>query len=486
MKISKCHGRPKTSLAIHHPSFIIHHLTMQIMKFKIFFLATCLLAFGQFGCKDFVEGINEDPNNPADAPMGAVLTAAQTSAIISHEGEVARLACLWSRQFTGADRQYAGFEVYTTSSGDFDWDMFYLIVTNADIVIEKAEAINDKLASGIAKVLKAQAMGVVTSLWGNVPFSEANRFPEIEDPKFDNQADVYAGVQSLLDEAVSDLAGGPTSDEINDLFFGGDAAKWEAVAHSLKARFYLHVGDYANAAASASKGLLDPTGDMNAPHTGGAYLLDQNIWFSFGVVDRTGYMTASSAVLPTLLDAASANYRGNAKTDETARFGFVFTGSEGSYDLNYEGMWTATSPYPMVTAAETHLVLAEAALRQDDLDGALTNLNNAREVLQAQFPGGSYQAYELADFDENGMAGIAGLGRKEALLHEIIEEKYCSLVGQIEVFNDLRRTNNLLNLPATQGNALPERLLIPQVEIDANLNVPSPIPGVFDPTPVNQ
>ncbi len=456
------------------------------MKFKIFFLITCFVATAQFGCNNFVEGINEDPNNPADAPIGAVLTAAEVSAIISHEGEVARLVCMWSRQFTGSDRQYSGFEVYTINSGDFDWDMFYLIVTNANIVIEKAAVTNDKLASGIAKVLKAQSMGVVASLWGDIPFTEANLFPEVEDAKFDGQMSVYQGVQTLLDEAIADLSGGPTSNELNDIYFEGNAAAWEAVANTLKARFYLHVGDYAAASAAAAKGISDSSGDMMAPHTTGGYLLDQNIWSSFGEVDRAGYMTANEAVLPPMLDAASAPYRGNAKTDEAARLGFLFTGGAGAYDLNYSGMWAATAPYPLVTANETQLILAETALRQDDLDAALGYLNDARAGLQGQFPTGKYDAYELTDFDEGGMAGQAGKSRKDALLHEIIEEKYVSLVGQIEVFNDLRRTKNLLELPATQGAGIPERLLIPQVEIDANVNAPSPIPGLFVPTPANQ
>ncbi len=456
------------------------------MKFKIFFLATFLVALGQFGCKDFVEGINEDPNNPADAPIGAVLTAAQATAIISHEGEVARLVSMWSRQFTGSDRQYSGFEVYTINSGDFDWDMFYLIVTNANIVIDKAAVTNDKLASGIAKVLKAQSMGTVASLWGDIPFSEANQFPKIEDPKFDSQASVYEGVQAILDDAIADLSGGPTSNDINDLFLGGDAAKWVAVANTLKARYYLHVGNYTAAAAAAANGVISADGDMNAPHTGGNYLLDMNIWASFGLVDRAGYMTANSAVLPTMLDNAAAGYRGNAKTDESARLGFLYTGGADSYDLNYEGMWAPTAPYPLVTAIETHLILAEANLRSDDLDEALTHLNHTRALLVAQFPAGKYEDYELADFDEGGIAGIAGKSRKEALLHEIIEEKYASLVGQIEVFNDLRRTDNLLQLPAASDGGIPERLLIPQVEIDANLNTPSPIPGLMEPTPINQ
>ncbi len=458
------------------------------MKYKIFFLSLVLGGMLLGSCKDFVEGINEDPNNAADAPLEAVLTSVFASSIIAHEGHPARLACLWSRQFSGRDRQYSAYDVYNINSSEFQWDVNYILTLNSDVVIEKAEAENNLLASGIAKIMKAHTLGMTTALWGNAPFSESAQFPEIENAKFDDQMSIYNGIQVLLDDAIGDLSGGPTSDPVaaKDIFFGGDAAAWEKVAQTLKARFYLHVGDHTQAVAVANKGLLDAAADWMLPHTTGTYLQDQNLYYSFGIVDREGYMTAEDATLPDWLDPASANYRGNDKTDETERFNFLYTGEGPKYDLNYGGMWAPDALFPLATAVENYLILAECAWRNDDMPAALDNLNMARSILAAQFPTGKYEAYEMADFAPDGMAGSAGKTGEEALLYEIMEEKYASLVGQIEVFNDLRRTDNFLGLLPVQGNAFPQRYLVPQVEIDANVNVPSPIPGLFDPTPVNQ
>ncbi|MCB0521764.1 MAG: SusD/RagB family nutrient-binding outer membrane lipoprotein [Lewinellaceae bacterium] len=458
------------------------------MKYKIFFL--CLAFSGIFlgSCKNFVEGINEDPNNAEDAPVEVVLTSIYASTIIAHEGHPARLAGMWSRQFTGDDRQYAAYEVYTINSSEFQWDVNYIIAKNADVAIQKAKEGNNLLASGIAKILKAHTLGMTASLWGDVPFSEAAQFPEVLDAKFDGQESVYNNIEALLDDAISDLSGSPTSGPVEDkdIFFGGDASAWLTVAQTLKARFYLHTGDYINAAGAASKGLLDAAGDWIIPHPTGTYLQDMNIYYSFGVFDREGYMNAKKAILPAWLDPASATYRGNAKTDETERFNFIFTGSTGAYDLNYDGKWAADASFPLVTALENHLILAECAWRANDMPTALAELNNARGILAAQFPDGKYEAYEMADFEANGIAGRPGSSANDALLYEIMEEKYCSLVGQIEVFNDLRRTDNLLGIPPTTGNTIPQRFLIPQVEIDANANAPSPIPDLFEPTPVNK
>ena len=464
----------------------------------LFIFSWCLLT----GCSDFVEGYEEDPNNASDAPIEAVLNAAFTGMIVSHEGEDARLACMWSRQFSGSDRQYSGYQVYNLNSEAFEWDKYYLAIENAEITIEKAAASSNKLASGIAKIIKAHSIGMVTSLWGDIPFTQANRFPEIEDPVFDSQAEVYGGVQDLLDEGITDLKDNPSNTAIEniDFFFGGDPAAWIAVAQTLKARFYLHVGDYANAITAANAGLTSTSQNLMAPHTGGAYNQDMNLYHSFGILDREGYMTANDAILPTLLDANEDSYRGNSKTDESGRFARLFTGSAGTYDLNYNAYWAADAPFPLVTAEENWLIIAESRLGENsDMQGALDALNSLREIYNDQWieyttdgdgniidSANYYLAYDLADFDNGGIAAVEGKSAKDALMYEIMEEKYVTLVGQAEVFNDLRRTNNILDFSPTTGSTFPQRFLVPQVEIDANSNVPRPLPGLFDPTPVNQ
>jgi starch-binding outer membrane protein, SusD/RagB family len=467
--------------------------TMNFYNHRLLFILIALL-FVAPACSDFVDGLEEDPNNASDAPIEAVLNGAFTGTILAHSGEDARLACIWSRQFTGADRQYSAAQVYNVNAEYFEWDKYYLAVENAKIVIEKAEVTKDLLASGIAKVLKAHSLGMVASMWGDVPYREANRFFEIPNPVFDPQQQVYGDIQDLLDDAIDDLSGNPASPVIAgaDFYFGGNPERWTQVAFTLKARFYMHTKEYASALSAAQKGVTDASNDWMIPHPTGSYNQDMNIYHSFGVFDREGYMTAEDAVLPSLLDSQSPDYRGNAKTDEDLRFQFLFVRNANNptgWNLNYgaTAMWAATAPFPLLTALETHLILAEAAWRADgNVNEALEHLNDARAILAVRFPAGKYEPYVLADFEAGGMAARPGETAADALLYEIVEEKYVCLVGQMEVFNDVRRTGNYLDLPPTTGNQLPARFLYPQVEIDANANTPSPIPGVFVPTPVNQ
>lgn len=460
---------------------------------------TGLAAVALISCERSLETINENPNNATDAPLAAVFNGAMVNLIQSHEGENARLACMWSRQFTGTDRQYSAFDIYNITAEDMDWAGFYYTAANLDIVIDKAEAEGNAFYSGVAKIVKAHQYGTLASLWGNVPFTEAVDLVNYPAPNFDPQLSVYAGAQALLDDGINDLTTGVgTLGNGTDFYFAGDKPSWIAVARTLKARFYMHTGDYANALAQTPNGVTASAGNWMIPHATGAYNQDLNLYNSFGEQDRQGYMTAPGAYLPAILDTLPGNegIRNNAKTDEGERFADLYiinvdgNGAPipGDYDLNYSGsMWSPTSSFPLVTAIENELIAAECEIRvNSDNAAALAKLNGVRAMLAAKYPTGTYADFDLTDFDVGGLEDRGQGDQTSNLWYQIMEEKYISLVGQIEVFCDVRRTDNFLGLTPTTGSTMPERFLIPQDELDGNSSAPSPIPGIFIPTPVNQ
>ena len=67
----------------------------------------------------------------------------------------------------------------------------------------------------------------------------------------------------------------------------------------------------------------------------------------------------------------------------------------------------------------------------------------------------------MSDFQSGGIANPQGESQRRALLRETLEEKYVSLMAHIEVFNDVRRTDNFLNVPPKRGDQLPQRFLFP-------------------------
>ncbi|MCT4622508.1 MAG: hypothetical protein N4A46_02710, partial [Schleiferiaceae bacterium] len=178
--------------------------------------------------------------------------------------------------------------------------------------------------------------------------------------------------------------------------------------------------------------------------------------------------------------------RNHAKTDESERFAYIYSGdTSDTYDLNYAGMWQATSPFPLVTALENLLIMAEIET-DNGVAAGVTALNKARAELTAMYPNGTYADFDATDFDPGGIEDNGQNTAAGNLKYEILEEKYTSLVGQMEVFNDFRRTKNFLGLTPKLGTAFPERFLIPQAELDGNTNAPNPPPGLYEPTEANK
>ena len=458
---------------------------------KYIALGLCTLALSFSSCEDYLE-VNENPNQALDAPAENVITAAMVSAMVAHSGEDARLAGMWTQQFTGVDRQYAAFDVYNVTAADFDWGKYYYgIIEQSKIVIEKSTATGNTLDQGMAKVMQAHSYGMLASVYGDIPFSEANQFPAIENPKFDGQVSVYNGVQSLLDDAIANLANSTGLIASADLFYGGDPVLWEKLAYTLKARFYMHTKEYPLALAAAVNGITDAADNWMTSHGDAetsSYNANYNMYYSFLQADREGYMIAQGAFLPSILDPASATSRGNTKTDETARFNDIFMDdptNTGTLILNHLGMWTAISQFPLATAKETHLIMAEVNARNNADQAAVDHLNHVRAILSASYSTGTYDDYVLTDFTPTTGLADEGKGSVNAnILYEVVQEKYASLVGQMEAFNDLRRTDNLIGLTAKGTQGLPQRYIYPQLELNSNTNAPAAV-SIFTKTAVN-
>jgi hypothetical protein len=101
-----------------------------------------------------------------------------------------------------------------------------------------------------------------------------------------------------------------------------------------------------------------------------------------------------------------------------------------------------------------------------------------------------YDEFVASDFENGGIENLDGVSSNNALIREILEERYISLFGQIEIFNDLRRTQDetavrVPVIPST-GSLLPQRFIYSSEEDDSNSNFPTTIPGFYDRTEVNK
>ena len=470
------------------------------MKKITVFIIIISIAFSS--CSKLVDGYNVDPNSPTDADANSMLTSIMVGNMNIQEGDLARFAGMWSGYFRGYTQQYQSYHQYTVIARNFDaaWQRIYSgLYKNMKILKEKSQAINNKRMVGVVQVLEANMMGTATSLWGDIPYSEAAD-EKFSNPTFDKQVQVYQRIQTLLDSAIVNLGSTSFIDfAAQDIHFAGNMTKWIQTANTLKARYYMHVRDYPNALLAAQKGISVQANNFMAPHNAtsrGAF----NLYFQFLSLDRPNWIDATGMYGVNLINPTGTRYRGNTKTIERARWNYYYN-SATNVNFTVNGFFGQSTAFPLVTFAENLLILAEAETRTTGFTAGLTRLNTYRAYMNTgayinttYLTAGNfkYDPYVAADFAAGGIEnlGASPLAQNRALLREILEERYVTFVGQIEGYNDLRRTFKEADIktPLTLnfGTQFPQRFLYPQFEIDMNTSTPSPIPGVFTPTPINE
>lgn len=472
------------------------------MRKSIFIYFIILTVVFAPSCSKMVEGLNDNPNQPSSTSPDLLLTGLQLGAVSFHSGQLSRHTGILSGYFKGVDRQYQTFYNYMIINANFNshWANAYRIIRNAITLEELAEKDNrEGIIVGISKVMAAHTMGTITALWGDVPFKEAGQYVNYNNPKYDAQAEVYEGVQKILDEAIEGLSSPVGSPVANaDVFFNGNPERWLKIAHSLKGRFYLHTKNYEKAMEFAKLGITSPADSWQAD-----FFIDEinaeNLYEQFYRGNRAGDLETSGTYFYDLLSPSGAHYRGDAKTNETARFNYLvrMDGTRAINNTTKDGAFGATSSYPLLTYEENLLILAESAYHQEGFNAALEYLNELRAYYNSgehigsnyQSMGYQYDPYIPNDFSPAGIASYPELSQEESLLRKILEEKYVLTYSCVEAFNDFRRVMEepyALPIPPNTGNNHPQRFLYPQTELDRNINIPDNVPSLYDKIPVNQ
>jgi len=450
-------------------------------------------------CQKFVEGYEKDPTGITFTVAEQELTAVMLENQFFHKADGMRLAMMWLNQATGKDRQYKSLDNWNNASGaDFNgpWNEVYLTMAHADIVENLADADGNIILRGMGKLYKAWAGGEAASLWGDVPFSQLNDYDNYPDPAYDTQAHVFEQVQDLLDEAIADLNSGVGKiNENRDFYFEGKTYKWVKIAHGLKARFYLHQKQYAEALNEALQGPSDLSDDLFAKFDSNedAPFSKWNPTKVFNLL-RSGYLDASEAFAnKRLLNGSSG--RNNTKTTDN-RKSYNYSGNA----LNDASVANGTGKFfgdmPMVTYGEMLLIATEAELRKHpDATGmanALTHYNTYRALLTSGaysggYGTGNFDPYDAADFDAGGIENQDNIDPVQAFFREIFEERYIFFIGDYESFIDFSRSFNdsmvpqymKLRFDLQTGDILysgqPLRFVYPQTEKDANANFPGMI-----------
>ena len=459
---------------------------------KIYLLIIVIFFFSS--CEDLVDDINDnDPNKIGNVDGITLFTGMQLADVTAQSGYLNWAAGVWTGNFVGAGR-FAPVQDYEygNTNSDTPWRNIYVgVVKQAHQLRSGIEVTNKDFLYGASKVLEAHAVGTATNLFGDVPFTEAGN-DEFPTPKYDGQTTVYSSLQRLLDEAILDLQkAGSTGGIDEDIFFDGNADSWIKAAYTLKARLYLEVRDYPNAVTAAVSGISSESGSMKYDPPAVVLTGDTNLLNQF----FNGSFPDDLATEGSFLIGFVAT-RNNTKTDEVERSAYYYDGT--SLNDNAGGIAAVDEPMNQISFQENLLTWAEASIRAGvgNFNTALGKLNEHRANLRngVYFPvtgTALYDDYVEADFMPAGIENSDGsLSKEDALLREIIEERYVSFFADIQSFNDLRRMKKdpvalQVAVPLNVGSQHPERFLYPFTEENTNeRNVPE-VTGIFVKTDIN-
>jgi hypothetical protein len=236
---------------------------MNMEKYIKLLLALLILLAG---CtKNFLD-INEDPNNPSKATLGLLLTHVEKGVADglgmnpNVESGLASVTSVFMHQATMRDDpdQYGitGSSYWCGSA----WDPIYTgPLQDLELMISQAEADENVTYAGIAKILKAYTFSQLVDVYGDVPFSEANKLSssdKITYPKWDKSEEIYPQLFALLDAALADLTNTTAKNKVapagEDLIYAGDKAKWIRAAKTLKLKLYNQVRLVQNVSAEVT------------------------------------------------------------------------------------------------------------------------------------------------------------------------------------------------------------------------------------------
>lgn len=431
---------------------------------------------GYLKCADCITS----PNAPTTATSTQRLVAVQAKLTQFLNGNLARITSMWMQQMAGTQLQYQTWDQYLLDA-DMTASDFTMPYTGGGLIDIRAIEANsvasgDKTFLGIAEVLQAWEMGTLADFWGDVPNTQAAKPDSFPTPKYDPQQVVYDSVLATLDQAIANLnanaGAGPGG---ADIIYGGNAAKWAALAHTLKARFYLHLAErdpsnYAKALAEANQGISSNAGDYLTYQTTNAN--EQNDWYQFLLTGtRTGFTRAGKYevdLLKSLNDPRLAEYyqKGTGAADYLgaapgqALQGWMATISAKRLAPDYR--------QPLVTYNENLLIKSEALFQTGNPQAALDTLNRERAAWATATPWHS----AIALPPESGPVTLAA----------IMQEKYITLFQNVEAWNDYKRTCLPALTPANGAVSLPGRMLYTNAERQTNPNVPAdPVRNWNDP-----
>lgn len=444
------------------------------------------------GCDSFSE-INENPNAPEVVPENLQLSSLLGT--FSYEvigNDPARTPAHWVQQlaYNGVPPSFDNYD-HDESAVNNLWTFtaYTAVMHNAKILSESAEANGNFAYAAIAKTILAWNLGIVTDLWGDVPYAEAFN-PDNPTPAYDPQEQVYAAVFDLLNQAIAQYdQPSPLSPGADDLLYGGDMDRWKKLTYTVLARFHLHLtnapGNSAADRAQQALAALQNGFASNADDADFAYVNApdaENPWYQWvidGVWDTRNQLSMHYVELlkdrndPRLpIQARPAGAVGNnGLVPGFSTADPVYVGHQnglngvGASNVSSIGSFYSApnAPLTWISYAESRFIAAEATL--------LTSGPDAAAPIYADAIAASMDKLGVAAADRDAYIAARPALTAANALEEIMIEKYVANFLNLEVYNDWRRSGFPVLTPVTEqarATRIPLRYPYPSSELANN------------------
>ncbi len=414
---------------------------------KIFLIM--LLPFINFSCSEKkMDDINKERNNALTMDANNMLPDAELKTAFETVGiDIAWYATVYTEQSAGTWAQSATADKRVgqndASLFNNNWNGLYIVLNVCKEILDKTAPEGSEPdnygARGVAQVLTAYNLAVLTDMWGDVPWSEALKGSENMQPKFDTQQEIYPQIFALLDDAIVNLGKSTVSFSKVDYIYGGNTNAWIKAAYSLKARYALRLSNVdADASSKALASIANGFASNDDSFMFDAYestATGENPWSQF-LADRTHL-----SVGKTLFDLMNDRNDPRMAVYFTLIGGVYAPAPNGTATESQGGLYStslitengAAAAAPLMTFHELKFIEAEAKFRTNNASWQ----TSLQEAIEANFL--FHGAEGASDYFTNEVAPKLTAGNE---LKEILTQKYIALYEHeaIEVYNDYRRT----------------------------------------------
>lgn len=458
-------------------------MNMKIFKTTYSYLIVATLMIFVTGCDDYLD-INENPNNPTDAPLAGLMT----NSTYETAQNTYRLGSSTSYyvQFLASPNPASSADVMDEVSFDNTWANLYNVMTDLNDLILKAEETEANHYEGAGKILMAVNLATAVDAFGDVPFSESFNFETIT-PAYDEDSQLYDRVFQFLDEGIAALSQDTDLPIGNDDFiYGGNADNWIKFAHMLKARYLNHLsktGAYSptEVLAALDSGFEGNGDDAQVEYFDEAY----NPWYI--VADNNENLVLGGWISEQFVEATNGTTFGVedprlpfmiGTTDDGEYIGVPNGAGRGSASeqgerstLVTDGFYSSQrAPVLIATFAEQKFIEAEAAFSVDKT----RSYNAYLEGITAHMRKLGVEESDIQAYLSN---PEVSMGEENFTIEYIFKEKWIAMFLHPEAWVDARRFDYAyenFDLPANLNPNLNEqfirRLRYPDSELSRNGN----------------